>query len=90
MFPPKRNTAASSSLDRYRQQDRDHEEQGGDPAASATEHAAADTAKVLEAIFTCQSTLTCKVEEIKVDISLIRKDMSKLRDRFKETEARFS
>lgn len=90
MSPPKRNTAASSSLDRYRHQDWDYEEQDGDSAAPTTEHAAADTAKVLEAISTCQSTLTSKIEEIKVDISLIRQDMTKLRDWVTETETRIS
>lgn len=54
------------------------------------EHTAPDTMKVLEAISTCQSTLSTKIEEIKVDISLIRQDMTKLRDRVKETETRIS
>lgn len=94
MSPPKRNTVASSSLDRYRRTERDHERQDG---ASPPEHAApqadqgtADTAKVLEAISLCQSTLTTKLEEVKVDISLIRQDMTKLRERVTETETRIS
>lgn len=52
--------------------------------------AVADTARVLEAISTCQSTLTTKIEEIKVDISLIRQDITKLKDLVKETETRIS
>lgn len=90
MSPPKRNTTASSTLDRYRRQERDHEEQDGDPPPSPTEHTATDTAKVLKAISACQSLLTTKIEEIRVDISLIRQDMTKLRDPVKDTETRIS
>lgn len=60
-------------------------EQDGDSAApheaSHTEQETDGTAKVLEAISLCQSTLTSKIEEVKVDISLIRHDMTKLRER---------
>lgn len=94
MSPPKRNNTASSPLYRYRRTERDHEGQDGasSPAHTAphTEHEAADTAKVLEAISLCQSTLTTKLEEVKVDISLIRQDMTKLRERVTETETRIS
>lgn len=92
MSPPKRNNTASSSLDRYRRTERDPEEQDGASAAahavSHTEHEAADTVKVLEAISLCQSTLTTKIEEMKVDISLLRHDMTKLRERVTEAETR--
>lgn len=54
------------------------------------EHEAADTTRVLEAISVCQATLTSKIEEVKVDISLIRQDMTKIRERVTETETRIS
>lgn len=44
-----------------------------------------DMTKVLEAISLCQSTLTLQIEEVKVDISLIRQDLHKLRERVSET-----
>lgn len=94
MSPPRRNVAASTSLERYRRTERDGEGQDGAAStthpASHTEHEAADTARVLEAISLCQSTLTTKIEEVKVDISLIRQDMTKIRERVTETEARIS
>lgn len=80
--PPKRNTAASSSLERYRRTERDTEEQdGAAPAAHAAPHTdpAADGTAF---------TLTTKIEEVKVDISLIRHDMTKLRERVTEAETR--
>lgn len=46
-----------------------------------------DTAKVLEAITSCQeaiaacqSTLTARIEEVKVDILLVRQEFQKLRE----------
>lgn len=47
-----------------------------------------DTARVLEAISLCQTTLTSKIEEVKIDISLIRQDINKLRERVSETKRR--
>lgn len=43
---------------------------------------------MLEAIAICQSTLTPRIEEVKVDISLIRQDIHRLRERVSETERR--
>lgn len=92
MSPPRRTNTASSSLERYRRTERDTESQdGAAPAeheASLTDQPPNDTAKVLEAISLCQSTLTSKIEEVKVDISLIRHDMTKLRERVTESETR--
>lgn len=92
MSPPKRTNTASLSLERYRRTERDAEGQDG---AAPAEHAASPTVqepdgttKVLEAISLCQSTLTTKIEEVKVDISLIRHDMTKLRERVTEAETR--
>lgn len=43
-------------------------------------------AKVLDAIATLQGTLTAKIDEVKIDISLLIQDLSKLKDRVTETE----
>lgn len=45
---------------------------------------AADTAKVLDVITTIQGTLTAKIDKVKIDISLLRQDLSKLKDRVTE------
>lgn len=57
----------------------------------------ADTTRVLvaitacqEAITNCQTTLTARIEEVKVDIFLVWQDFQKLRDRVKDTEDRIS
>lgn len=47
-----------------------------------------DTARILEAVSLCQTTLTSKIGEVKIDISLIRQDIHKLRERVTETERR--
>lgn len=47
-----------------------------------------DTARILEAVSLCQTTLTSKIEGVKIDISLICKDIHKLRERVSETERR--
>lgn len=49
-----------------------------------------DTAKVLAAIAESRTYLTNRIDEVKVDISLIRHDMQKLRDRVTDTETRIS
>lgn len=38
----------------------------------------------------CKSTLTGKIEEVKIDVSLIRQDLQRLRDRVTEMETRIS
>lgn len=57
---------------------------------SSSESTTDDTARVLEAISDCKSSLTCKIEEVKIDVSLIRQDLQKLRERVTETETRIS
>lgn len=49
-----------------------------------------DTAKVLDAIAALQSTLMSKIEEVKIDISLLRQDLSKVKDRVTEEETHTS
>lgn len=85
MSPPKRVSGAIAKLDKYRHEERDLAEE--DCVAPLPEE---DTVRVLEAISLCQITPTLKIEEVKVDISLIRQDMHKLRERVMETERRVS
>lgn len=89
MSPTKSAKEAASKLAKYRLQDKEPQAEDGAGAEAEADRVASES-KVLEAIALCQSTLTSKIEEIKVDISLIRHDMSTLRDRVKETEDRIS
>lgn len=45
-------------------------------------------AKVLDAIAALQGTLSTKIDEVKLNISLLRQDLSKLKYRVTETETR--
>lgn len=47
-----------------------------------------DTACILDAVSLCQLTLNSRIEEVKVDISIIHQDMHKLRDRVTQTKRR--
>lgn len=89
MSPPKRTPGALAKLDRFRHEERNAAGEDG-AAPSATEEAppTGDTARILEAVSLCQTTLTSKIEEVKIDISLIRQDIHKLRERVSETERR--
>lgn len=49
-----------------------------------------DTEKVLAAIHACQTTPTTRIEEIKVDISLLRQDVQRTRERVTAVENRVS
>lgn len=90
MSPPKK-VSAIAKLGKYRNEEREpRDEDGAPPLQGEEEQASGDTARVLEAIAVCQSTLTSRIEEVKVDISLIRQDIHKLRDRVSETERRVS
>lgn len=51
-----------------------------------TEHHTPDSAKVLIAIAALQGTLTAKIDEVKIDISLLHQDLLKLKNRVTETE----
>lgn len=85
---PKR-TGTAARLAQYRHDERDPgEEDGAAQSPAPDEHTSSDTAKVLEAIALCQSTLTSRIEEVKIDISLIRQDIQKLWNRVTETERR--
>lgn len=77
---------AAAKLDKYLRQEKEVPAQdGAEPTQGAEMPAGADTAVVLEAIAACQPSLTTKIEEVKMDISLIRQDMQKLRGRVTDT-----
>lgn len=90
MSPPKKATDTSSQLARFRRPDKDQQAKDGAGASSDSEQTAAVLTKVPDAISLCQSTLTTKIEEVKINISLIRQDMNKLCDRVTEAETRIS
>lgn len=55
-----------------------------DPSALGTEQFSA----LMQAITGCQTTLTAKIEQIQMEVGLVRRDMDKFRDRLSETERR--
>lgn len=82
MSLPKKTSDAAAKLDKFRRQAGEASTQdGAAPHSQASAVAEADTATVLETISTCQATLTSKIDEGKVDISLIRQDMRQLQER---------
>lgn len=83
---PKLDTA--TKLDKYRRHDKDSPEDDGGTALEGREMAGADTDKALEAFSALQATLTTKIEEVKVDISLVRQDLHKLKEWVKTSETR--
>lgn len=80
MSPPKKASDAASKLAKYWLQDKGAAEENGAESPSPVD-SADDTARVLDAITDCKGKLTGKIEEVKVDVSLIRQDLQKLRDR---------
>lgn len=90
MSPPKKATDTIAKLDKYRLKEKGTPGENGADAPSSPESAADDTAQVLEAISDCKSTLTGKIGEVRIDVSLIKQDLQKLRERVTETENRIS
>lgn len=72
MSPPNSISGAIAKLDKYHHEQRDSVEEDGATPLLEDEPAAGDTAKVLEAISIYQTTLTSKIEVVKVNVSLIR------------------
>lgn len=56
--------------------------EGADPALQEPDHFTA----LMQAITTCQSTLTEKIDTMQLEIGFIRKDMDKFRTRLTEAE----
>lgn len=88
MSPPKKTSEAADKLAKYSRLGEDQQAKDGAGTSSDTEHSEAATNRVLDANALCQSTLTTKIEEVKIDVSLIQQDLSTLRDRVVETETR--
>lgn len=88
MSPPKKTSEAADKLAKYRRLGEDQQAKDGAGTSPDMEQSEAATNKVLDAIALCQSMLTTKIEEVKIDVSLIRQDLSTLRDRVAETETR--
>lgn len=68
-------------------------DQDGGAAQGEDVSQSTDTAKLLEAIAacqeavkSCQTTLTARIEEVKIDVSLIRQDFQKIRERVTDAE----
>lgn len=90
MSPPKRNTGTTDKLAQFRRLEKDMQQEGSADTCKGPAPQASDTDKVLDAIAALQGTLTAKIDEVKIDISLIRQDFSKLKDRVTEAETRIS
>lgn len=90
MSPPNAQKSAAAKLAQYRRQNGEELEEDGGAAQAGEERSAGDTDKLLEAITFCPTSLTAQIEEVKVDISLIRQDLHKLSNRVKSAETRIS
>lgn len=78
MTPPNTPKATLAKLDQYRRQEKESAGEDGSAMCSERDVPGSDTAKVLDAITFCRTSLTAQIEEVKVDISLIRQDFQKL------------
>lgn len=99
MPPPKLQSKVVDKLDKFRRSEAPAQSSSQSPQHSASDSdrdsadhpgPSPDTEKVLAAIHACQTTLTTRIEEIKVDISLLRQDAQRTRERVTEVEQRVS
>ncbi|XP_073453831.1 uncharacterized protein [Aquarana catesbeiana] len=88
MSPPKKTTGAADKLSQYRRQEKEMQTEDGAGSGTDPDPHADGTVKVLDAIAALQGTLTAKIDEVKIDISLLRQDLSRVRDRVTEVETR--
>lgn len=88
MSPKHKASKASSKLDKFRHKEREAPGEDGGASTSDSEPPAAETERMLEVISTCLATVTAKIKEVKVDISLLSLDFHKLRHRMSEAETR--
>lgn len=88
MSPRKQVSEALAKLNKYRHKGQEHvKENDVAPIQEEEEIPSGDTAKILEGVSLYQTTLTSKIEEVKVE-SLIRQDIQKLRERTTKAERR--
>lgn len=90
MSPTKKTTATADKLAKYHHDGEEGQAKDGAAMSPSDDHQSTETAKVLDAIAALQTTLTTKIDEVKIDISLLRQDLSKVKDRVTETETRIS
>lgn len=70
----------------FRRMDGENAREDGGATCETQTSANGDTDRLLEAITFCRTSLTAQIEEVKMDISLIRQDFQKLRDRVTTAE----
>lgn len=97
MAPPKPSSKTVDKLDKFRRPDAQASSSvstahldGSGPDSPEQTDTNPDTQKVLAAIHACQTSLTTRIEEIKIDISLLRQDAQRTRERVTEVENRVS
>lgn len=88
MSPNKSQKAAAAKLAQFHRMDGEDAGEDGGAICETQPPASGDTTKLLEAITLCQTSLTMQIEEVRMDISLIRQDFQKLRDRVTMAETR--
>lgn len=81
MSPPRNMKDTAAQLDKFHHQDKDPQAKDGSSPSFSPSPPTADKSEILEAITACQTSLTTKLEEVKVDISLLHQDLQKLRHR---------
>lgn len=86
MLPLRKAADTADKLDKYRHQDGQAPAQdGGSPSPSSTA-CTADKSVILDGITACQTSLTTRIEKMKVDTSLLSQDLQQLQDRVGELE----
>lgn len=86
MSPLKKSSTAVDKLAKYQHGGEEGQAKDGADDAQEEDRHVEDTAKMLEAIAALQGTLTAKIDEVKIDISFLRQDLSTVT----ETETRIS
>lgn len=80
MSPTIAQKAAAAKLAQFRRMDGEEAGEDGGATCESQTLTSGDTDKLLEAITFCRTSLTAQIEEVKMDISLIRQDFQKLRE----------
>lgn len=90
MSPPRKTSEVVAKLDKFcRLDDGTQAKDGGSPPSpGAPAMPSTEQRRNLDAILQCQTTLTSKLEKVKMDISLLCQDLQNLRGRVSEAEDR--